>query len=149
MERLTAKHFKKGDGYYLRCSELCQASCCEGCDIDGQDVDRLGEIEDILGDDYDLDRLRELVEADKDGRCIVLPCKTVFVPTWDSGPGCDGNCPKGFYGEEPCNKCSRGKMFVYERPCRQEHISLLGKTVFATREAAEASLGRMIDNDKR
>lgn len=30
-------------------------------------------IEDILGDDYDLDRLRELVEADRDGRCVVLP----------------------------------------------------------------------------
>ena len=32
---------------------------------------RLREIEDILGDDYDLDRLRELVEADRDGRCVV------------------------------------------------------------------------------
>ena len=36
---------------------------------------RASEIEAILGDDYDLDRLRELVEADRDGRCIVLPCK--------------------------------------------------------------------------
>lgn len=34
---------------------------------------RLSQIEDILGDDYDLDRLRELVEADRDGRCVVLP----------------------------------------------------------------------------
>ena len=31
--------------------------------------DRLAQIEDILGDTYDLDRLRELVEADKNGRC--------------------------------------------------------------------------------
>lgn len=30
-----------------------------------QCVDRLAAIEDILGDDYDLDRLRELVEADR------------------------------------------------------------------------------------
>lgn len=30
--------------------------------------DRLAQIEDILGDEYDLDRLKELVEADKDGR---------------------------------------------------------------------------------
>jgi len=65
-------------------------------------VDRLAAVEDILGDDYDLerlkvmmtqcmsmreevserfritgsipvDRLRELVEADKDGRCVILP----------------------------------------------------------------------------
>lgn len=32
-------------------------------------------IEAIIGDDYDLDRLRELVEADRDGRCVLLPCK--------------------------------------------------------------------------
>lgn len=36
---------------------------------------RISEIEAILGDDYDLDRLRELVEADRDGRCVVLPVK--------------------------------------------------------------------------
>lgn len=36
---------------------------------------RLKKIEDILGDDYDLDRLRELAQADKEGRCAVLPCK--------------------------------------------------------------------------
>lgn len=34
---------------------------------------RLKQIEDILSDDYDLDRLRELVEADKYGRCVMLP----------------------------------------------------------------------------
>lgn len=36
----------------------------------GDDVDNLGVIEDILGDDYSLDRLRELVKADKDGRVV-------------------------------------------------------------------------------
>ena len=36
---------------------------------------RLASIENILGDDYDLDRLKELVEADRDGRCVVLPCR--------------------------------------------------------------------------
>lgn len=41
----------------------------------------LKKIEDILGDVYDLDRLREIVQADRAGRCVVLPCKvgdTVF-----------------------------------------------------------------------
>lgn len=33
---------------------------------------RLSSIENILGDDYDLDRLRELAEADREGRCVVL-----------------------------------------------------------------------------
>lgn len=36
-------------------------------------IDRLADIEDILGDDYDLDRLRELVEADREGRIKILP----------------------------------------------------------------------------
>ena len=36
---------------------------------------RLNEIENILGDHYNLDRLRQLLEADRDGRCVVLPCK--------------------------------------------------------------------------
>ena len=38
-------------------------------------LDKKRVIEDILGDEYDLDRLRELAEADGEGRCVVLPCK--------------------------------------------------------------------------
>lgn len=34
---------------------------------------RLNDIEEILGEEYDLDRLREIVQADRDGRCVVLP----------------------------------------------------------------------------
>ena len=33
---------------------------------------RLKKIEDILGEDYDLDRLRELVEADREKRCVIF-----------------------------------------------------------------------------
>lgn len=33
---------------------------------------RLSQIENILGGEYDLDRLRELAEADRKGRCVVL-----------------------------------------------------------------------------
>ncbi len=35
-------------------------------------IHRLVTIEDILGDEYDLDRLRELVQADREGRCVVI-----------------------------------------------------------------------------
>ena len=38
-------------------------------------IHRLVTIEDILGDEYDLDRLRELAQADREGRCVVLPFK--------------------------------------------------------------------------
>ena len=34
-------------------------------------IHRLATIEDILGDEYDLDWLRELVEADKEGRSVL------------------------------------------------------------------------------
>ena len=35
-------------------------------------IERLASIEDILGEDYDLDRLREIVEADNDKRCVIF-----------------------------------------------------------------------------
>lgn len=34
---------------------------------------RLKAIENIMGDEYDLDQLREMVQAEKDGRLAVLP----------------------------------------------------------------------------
>lgn len=39
----------------------------------GNAMSRLATIEDILGDNYELDRLRELVQADREGRVNVLP----------------------------------------------------------------------------
>ena len=58
MKRLTGK-YKNGTSYYNI--------------VPGEStIDRLAAIEDILGDDYDLDRLRELVEADRDGRFVII-----------------------------------------------------------------------------
>ena len=45
-------------------------------------IHRLVTIEDILGDEYDLDRLRELAQADREGRCVVLPCKVGETVYW-------------------------------------------------------------------
>ena len=69
VERLTEMHFKKADEFYMKCSGHCckEDFSCEDCGEFEKLVDRLGQIEDILGDIYDLDRLRELVEADKSG----------------------------------------------------------------------------------
>lgn len=55
-------------------------------------AERLAAIEDILGNEYDLARLRELVEADRDGRCVVFKFgmgSTVYR-TWVRP---DGSCP--------------------------------------------------------
>ncbi|MBC8537287.1 hypothetical protein [Feifania hominis] len=101
---------------------------------------RLATIEDILGEEYDLNRLRELAQADRDGRCVVLPATAVFALIWGAGPGCDMVCPVSIDGEGQCDFCDHGKLFVYECPCRQEHIDQIGKTVFLTREEAEAAM---------
>ena len=50
-----------------------EASISFECESVGDIVRRLADIEDILGDEYDLDRLRELALADREGRCVVLP----------------------------------------------------------------------------
>lgn len=52
--------------YFLNQNKFCKNEEC---------YNRLDTIEDILGDNYDLARLRQLVDADRDGLCVVLPCK--------------------------------------------------------------------------
>lgn len=49
-----------------------EASISFECESVGDIVRRLASIEDILGDDYDLGMLRELVEAYREDRYIVL-----------------------------------------------------------------------------
>ena len=84
MERLTYDFCIGGNHCWqvkgadnLECREVCERqgdAGCKTCPI-AKAFDRLAAIEDILGDEYDLDRLRELAEADREGRCVVLPCK--------------------------------------------------------------------------
>ena len=103
-------------------------------------VNRLAAIEDILGDEYDLDRLRELKQADDEGRCVVLPCKvgeTVYTTRWFDT----------FW--ETCTD-SRGELFrrkQFQHKVTKEKFSPFsldytgfGKTVFLTYEEAEAAL---------
>ena len=81
---------------------------------------RLSAIKDILGDDYSLDRLQELVEADREGRCVVLPCK-VGETVWTLLPEC-------------------GKYFVRKAGFSVSMFRQIGKTVFLTRESADAAM---------
>lgn len=63
VERLTDKHFNKSLGYYMKCSGCCERSiACNECEEFEALVDRLGAIEEILGNDYDLERLKEAVK---------------------------------------------------------------------------------------
>lgn len=75
MKRLTSNDYNScfDCNYHSGCSYIKKVNplvCSER-----ERYDRLAVIEDILGDEYELDRLRELVKADKEGRCVVLPCK--------------------------------------------------------------------------
>ena len=97
---------------------------------------RLNAIENILGDNYDLDHLRELVQADRDGRCVVLPCK-VGERLWciNSYGEVEETVAVGFLIEnESVRICYREKTFLeyYNAP--------IGKVLFLNREAAEEAL---------
>lgn len=78
MERLTGR--RDGRTYIVGCPDFALPKIV-GLIIQ-QTVDRLAAIEDILSDEYDLDRIRELTQADREGRCVVLPCK-IFDKVWD------------------------------------------------------------------
>lgn len=98
----------------------------------------------------DYNRLRELAQADKEGRCVVLKCKpnaTVwFIKSAFSiahfpiegnhvsikGVACDGDI-----------YCSA--ITAYNKISRSFYMSDIGKTVFLTREEAEAALRREQD----
>lgn len=167
MERLTKR--ENGHVYYPRCfEEPCGGMGCrtEDCEVKVEIRERLAAYEDsecapeeVLPKDKadeitlklmrlaDLeslcsyDRLRELAEADKDGRLVVLPCKVgqrvfALLDTDKHISECEvkqigmGN-KIGFIGLEPIG--ARG---------REYGVSLngFGKTVFLTYEEAEKAL---------
>ena len=151
----------------LECWEVCKRQGDDGCKIcpiakafdrlaayedTGLEPEEIAKIREDVENGYmkstarrygiSVDRLRELAQADREGRCVVLPAKTVFELTWDAGTGCDMACPLSSDGVGQCDYCNHGKLFVYERPCRQEHIERIGADVFLTREDAKVALRR-------
>lgn len=152
MERLTERN-KNGLAMAACCGKECEYNyvCevggfgeCRGMD---DIIDRLADIEDILGDAYDLDSLRELLEADKTRQFLATPCKvgsTVWYLTGNPSmtnrlcfDRVDSAKVAGFYFDE------RGLQI------RLDHFhgshgtyGFYGKTVFLTREAAEAALAK-------
>lgn len=102
------------------------------------------KIEDGLSEhDYSIARMVELMQADKDGRVVMLPAKTVYELAWDAGPNCDGICPVSIDGVGSCVFCNAGELCIYEVPCKQEHIERIGDDVFLTYEEAENGLEKL------
>ena len=83
MERLTA--FDGEFWVHKNFPPVAEDTIDEFVDCVKELAARLAAIEDILGDDYDLDRLRELVEADLDGRCVITPKKPNIEPGKETG----------------------------------------------------------------
>lgn len=174
MERLTRAHYKASDGHYLVCSEMCEREdCTEECGHFDEAIERLAAYEDtgltpeeVLPKDKadeialklmrlaDLEsfcsytRLRELAEADKDGRLAVLPCK-VGDTLWVIGRD---NVPRKMELEAPdirtvctdednlcMSTCNRKPDGFCAYRLRNDGADI-GKTVFLTREEAERAL---------
>ena len=104
----------------------------------------IAEIKEFNG--LPVDRLRELAEANKDGRLVVLPCKVgqrvfALLDTDKHISECEvkqigmGN-KIGFIGLEPIG--ARGRKYGIS-------LNGFGKNVFLTREEAENALGAMKD----
>ena len=122
MKRLTMWY----DGNHAICEdEECSFGNCPFadpvCEQTQSIIDRLAAIEDILGEEYELDRLRELVEADR----MALTCKPGdIVYQKDTERIYELEIQKIIYD---CGHIAFDK-------------SAIGKTVFLTRDEAEAAL---------
>lgn len=149
MERMTKR--ENGHVYYPRCfEEPCGGMGCltEDCGFKVEICERLAAYEDtglepdevnalqkdwsdlctVIGECGGIDRLRELAEAEKDGRIVVLPCKvgdTVYRLQYiEQTPG-------------------RFVVGVAEIKFALLWLEEFGETVFLTREEAEAALEAM------
>lgn len=104
-------------------------------------INRLAAIEDILGDEYDLGKLMELVQAKRKGRCIVLPCKkgdTVWRIVHDAAP---------HITKDRCTdiKYENRDIWVHLIGDRVMGGWNFGKLLFLTRAEAEEALRREQD----
>ena len=150
MERLTYDFCVGGNHCWqvkgadnLECREVCERQGDDGCKTCpiAKAFDRLAAFEDILGDEYDLGKLMELVQAKRKGRCIVLPCKkgdTVWRIVHDAAP---------HITKDRCTdiKYENRDIWVHLIGDRVMGGWNFGKLLFLTREDAEAALRREQD----
>lgn len=164
MERLTEKHYLCTD-HYMKCSGNCNVDMdCIDCPSFDCLVERLAAYEDtllmpeeILPKDKadkialnlmrlaDLEsicsytRLRELSEADKDGRVVVLPCK-VGDGLWTF---CSHPVEQVYSFNVTDISTLNGRAMLNTSRCGVIDARDVGKTVFLTREEAEKALEAM------
>jgi len=84
-------------------------------------------------------RLRELAEADKAGRLVVLPCKvgdTIYHIS---------KVRTSHFEDDKIIIDDEGRWKIYEMPFELIHLPYIGKSYFLTREEAEKALEAMSD----
>lgn len=137
MERLTKRLH---DGKVVTDCDSCEQKKDKQCTFSecrASLIKRLAAYEDIAEPCGGLDRLRELAEADKDGRCVVLPCKvgdTVWRIVRDGEPHITRDEVRDMYFADdmtPCVELVGGRVTFTEK---------FGKTVFLGREEAELAM---------
>lgn len=164
MERLTEKHYL-GTDHYMKCSGNCNVDMdCIYCPSFDRLVERLAAYEDtglepeeVLPKDKadeialklmrlaDLEsicnytRLRELAEADKDGRVVVLPCK----PGDGLWTFCSHPVEQVYSFTVTDISTLNGRTMLNTSRCGVIDARDVGKIVFLTREEAEKALEAM------
>lgn len=164
MERLTEKYCLAED-HYMKCSEDCNVDMdCVDCPAFDKLIERLAAYEDTgltpeeikapftedtminlaaqaLG--VEASRLREFAEADKAGRCVVLPCRVGEKIYYLNGKYIIQVEVVGYKVDETGAWLFIGETYNPETN-RAYHCDLeterIGKTVFRTREEAEKAL---------
>ncbi len=120
----------------------------EGIDMDHEAAETLRQ----LCRGCDLDRLEELVEADKDERVVALPVKPVLTPIISSMLYTieDGDIYEDALYEAVVGMSENGKMNVVYTTLSDQIIfeqADIGKTVFLTREKAKEALEAMREEE--
>ena len=101
-------------------------------------INRLASIEDILGDEYDLDELKEVVQAKREGRCVVLPKDgMVYYIEEAGGEKWIGNKPI----QQVILRCGFGMALL--------EFSLFDKGKYFSRAEAEEALRREQDGNNK
>lgn len=97
---------------------------------------------DYIIENIDYNHLKELVQSDKEGKCIILPC-AIGNPVWVIS-----FCSKrsnGYYYPFDCNSAQRNSIFnkkcidyceVYKSEFKLDMLKEFGKTVFLSRQEA-------------
>ena len=160
MERLTEKHYLAED-HYMKCSEDCNVDMdCVDCPAFDKLIERLAAYEEtgltpeeikapltedaminlaaqVLG--VDIGRLRELAEADKDGRVVVLPCRQ-GDELWTY---CNHPVKRVYSFTVSDVSTLNGRTVLNTLGLGTIRPEDIGKTVFLTREEAEKALQEM------